>query len=140
LMGIGDGSFSGPAFATVPNGPMETALGDFNHDGNLDVATGNLDGSVSILLGNGDGTFQPPTTQQIGRCILGVKIADFNGDGNLDLLAVDRACSDSPQTIYLLLGNGDGTLRPPVAVSPAGSNPWALAVGDFNGDGHADIA
>src|SRR5207237_2608175 len=32
-----------------------------------------------------------------------------------------------------------GTLQAP-AIYPAGSDPWAMAIGDFNGDGSTDIA
>jgi hypothetical protein len=36
-------------------------------------------------------------------------------------------------------GNGDGNFQSPVDY-PAGYNPFALAVGDFNGDGAPDVA
>jgi hypothetical protein len=38
----------------------------------------------------------------------------------------------------VLLGNGDGTFQPAVEYA-TGAGPWALAVGDFNGDGHLDV-
>jgi hypothetical protein len=53
LLGNGDGTFaqaSGSPYA-VGNGPYVIAAGDFNGDGKLDLAVGNLtDGTVSILL------------------------------------------------------------------------------------------
>jgi FG-GAP-like repeat len=39
----------------------------------------------------------------------------------------------------VLLGNGDGTFQAPVTVS-AGVEPFAVVVGDFNGDGNLDFA
>ena len=39
----------------------------------------------------------------------------------------------------MLLGQGDGTFQAPLT-SPAGLGPAYMAVGDFNGDGVADVA
>lgn len=67
--------------------------------------------------------------------ILQVLTADFNGDGNQDLvfLQVFR--------ITVVLGNGDGTFRPPIH-TPVTATPYfsAMAVGDFNNDGKIDVA
>ena len=41
--------------------------------------------------------------------------------------------------VTVLIGQGDGNFQPPVAF-PAGSQPTALVVADFNGDFHADLA
>jgi uncharacterized repeat protein (TIGR01451 family) len=40
--------------------------------------------------------------------------------------------------VSVLLGNGDGTFQPLVSY-PVGVNPYSVAVGDFNGDGKADL-
>ena len=57
--GNGDGSFQAPVAYATAGKPHSIAAGDFNRDGNLDLAVGTVDGPVSILLGNGDATFQP---------------------------------------------------------------------------------
>jgi hypothetical protein len=42
--------------------------------------------------------------------------------------------------VHVLFGKGDGTLQTRPISYVAGALPWALAVGDFNGDGRADLA
>ena len=59
------------------------AAGDFNGDGNVDlaVATDVANSSVSILLGNGDGTFKPPVSYATDEDVYWVAVGDFNDDG-----------------------------------------------------------
>jgi hypothetical protein len=60
LLGHGDGTFAAPVgVSTYGESPNSVAAGDMNGDGKLDlvVATGQLYGTVSVLLGHGDGTF-----------------------------------------------------------------------------------
>ena len=95
----------GPFFSNTF--PTSIAVGDFNHDGILDLAVTAETNSnnVVILLGNGDGTFYTKTAYTAGEGAISVVVADFNHDGNLDL-----AVANSLSTyLTILLGNGDGT-------------------------------
>jgi hypothetical protein len=142
LLGNGDGTFRSPNPYPSLEHPGSLALGDFNGDGKPDLAISNSS-FVVILLGNGDGSFLPPTAYNAGYLPIAVTVGDFNGDGKLDLAVGD----DGPylyqgytgDTISILLGNGDGTFRSPISYT-AGSQPVALALGDFNGDGSLDVA
>jgi FG-GAP-like repeat/Abnormal spindle-like microcephaly-assoc'd, ASPM-SPD-2-Hydin len=134
LLGNGDGTFKPATSYPTDVYPLALAVGDFNSDGNLDLAVANQNSNdVSILLGKGDGTFSPTVNYAAGTNPECVVAADFNHDGNLDLLVCDAG--GSPQ---LLLGRGDGTFQPPVVFSQTGAGKLA-AVADFDGDGNLDV-
>jgi hypothetical protein len=63
-------------------------------------------------------------------------VADLNGDASPDVVSA----SNSTNIISALIGNGDGTLQAPRNTAAAPSNINALAAGDLNGDGKADVA
>jgi hypothetical protein len=140
LLGNGDGTFKTHVDFEAGTCPGAIVTGDFNQDGKTDLAVSNYS-DVAVLLGNGDGTFQAPVNYSapgIGQLTAG----DFNGDGKLDLAAVPQsACSapGSPGVVFVLFGNGDGTLQSPVTFATQ-TCPVAFASGDFNGDGAPDLA
>ena len=105
-LGTGDGTFEAPSPTgalvdpTQQQDPSAIAVGDFNGDGNLDVAVA-LAGtdSVSISLGNGDGTFQPATTIGLpaGGAPDAIVAGDF-GNGHTDLAVADPRPGDATMT------------------------------------------
>jgi hypothetical protein len=132
ILGNGNGTFQAPVLYTVID-PVAVAVGDFNADGAQDVVTANESGhGVSVLLGNGDGTFQPPVNYTVGNSNYPhhVDIADFNSDGRQDLVVTSNK-------VHVFWGNGDGTFQPTVTYTVTASS---VTVGDFDNDGHPDIA
>lgn len=137
MKGNGDGSFatlvpvngSGAAFV----GAITAVVGDFNHDGKLDIATAlqtvgaTLQGIIQISNGNGDGTFSPlynvPNVLQVTTPLL---VGDFNADGSLDLSTGG----------FIYYGQGDGTF--PTSSGRTGLPTFVLA-SDAKGDGQLDI-
>jgi hypothetical protein len=115
--------------------PMSLVVGDFNGDGNPDLATANNTGNnVSILLGDGLGGFGAATNVPVGFQPSSLVVGKFNGDGSLDLAAANAAS----HTVSILQGGGDGSFTAGSTIAiPAAS--FGAAVGDLNGDGKLDL-
>ena len=68
-------------------------------------------------------------------------VGDFNGDGKLDVVSINGGGAEFE--LDVAMGNGDGTFQSPViqnVFSISQPTPYAMAVGDFNGDGRLDVA
>jgi hypothetical protein len=135
LPGEGNGVFQAPVI--IANGvanASDLAAGDFNGDGNQDLAVayesnGFSESVVSVLRGTGGGDFLPLANFAVGPNARTVTTGDFNFDHKLDL-AVGGAS--------VLLGKGDGSFGTPIDFG-GGGNVGVVAA-DFNGDTKPDIA
>jgi hypothetical protein len=141
-LGNGDGTFQPPiSTPTLHRLPSSIAAGDFNGDGNLDVAITNLDAGwdirieVDVLLGLGDGTFQHSPFYGPPSNFVGAVAADFNRDHNLDL----AAAREDVGMETILLGDGTGTFQHPVFNFLTTGSPSLPVIGDFNADGNLDL-
>lgn len=133
-------SFNATVYDGTGDYPTFTAAGDFDTDGDIDIALAVFhDTRTYIFLNNGDGSFSDPLyvdQKDGGRSITA---ADFNNDGKLDLATANR----DPRGYYdssvsIMLGNGDGTFVWNATYSVAES-ARGITNADFDGDGNLDL-
>jgi hypothetical protein len=158
LEGYGDGTFraamdffspvpaSGRAFSEV------IASADLNGDGYPDLVVGNCcDGGITVFLSQPDGSLALGVIYGANESLTSVAIADFNGDGIPDIAALDLGSSSSNGNgVQIFLGSSKipGTFSAGASYSTGGSGAGGIkngafnqiVTGDFNKDGHIDIA
>lgn len=137
LMGAGDGTFQVAGLLPMSN-PADVLVADFNADGRLDlVASNGSNWAVLTFLGKGDGTFEAPRVVSLGTSVSQLVAGDFDENGTLDL-AVVEFYSDR---IEILMGDGEGSFTTrPYERYYSGRSPYSIALGDFDGNGHQDLA
>ncbi|MCB2156870.1 VCBS repeat-containing protein [bacterium] len=139
--GVGDGTFAAGVAYSLPAGPQDVTVADFNGDLIDDLATANYSGdNVSILTGVGDGTFNTAVDYLAGDNPYDVAAEDLDGDGIKDLVVTNYISND----VSILIGNGsggigDGTFAGPVNYAVE-KTPHKISIDDFNADGITDVA
>ncbi len=150
FFGNADGTLTnGGTFNTGEN-TYNAAVADLGN-GKLDlVTTGTNTGKVYVMLGNGDGTFQASVaylalTPKAGQnvSVQGLVLTNYgdvtaNGPLNIVVTAAPRVGGAAAQVIRLP-GNGDGTFGAAQVLATVGT-AGPIAAGDFNGNGHTDLA
>jgi hypothetical protein len=119
--------------------PRHVVVGDFNNDGDLDVAVANSGtDNIGIFLDYNNGTFATQISYPTGLLSrpYSLAVGDFNNDSRLDIVVANFGIN----SVGVLLGYGNGSFASQIITSLGSSRPLALAVGHFNKDNHLDIA
>ncbi len=129
--------------AVGPN-PSAVAIGDFDGNGRLDLATALLeDSQVAALLQSAGGSFgaalrSPVTLTSQRAAPIEIKVIDADCDGRDDLVVANNAIN----TVSILRSTGDGRFSITNEIDPflIGDLPTAILVADFDSDGRQDFA
>ncbi len=108
-------------------------VGDFDRDGDSDIAYASSNNDATILLNNGDTTFRD-ADYYLKSEITALSSADFNRDGKPDL-----AASTFYGKLAIYLGDGEGALQETANYVSSPEAQW-VDIADYNADAFADIA
>ena len=160
LLGQGDGTFIGVEDVIVDPTPNAVIAGDTDNDGLADpivsrslsvcsneatksCSTNSDCGGSNTCQSNGrllvrrslpNGGFAAPLALQFPGDAFAIGSGDFNADGRLDIVALNKSTSN----VSMFLGQRDGFPSTPQNYLVAGG--VALAVGDWDRNGRADLA
>lgn len=135
LLGLGNGGFYGMKSVDVGYDAFAVAAPDLNNDTHADIVAATKH-TLTTFLGDGSGGFSQCTTcdyQSPGS--RDIEVLDANEDGIADI-----ACSFIENNrLRIYRGDGLGGFPTHRLVNDVIA-PYGLCSGDFNGDGHTDIA
>lgn len=120
---------------TTTEGAFGVAAGDFNDDGDDDIAVANGD-DILTLVATGTASFESAVSLETpaGSLAFRTHIADVTNDGIPDVLGV----YSNQAIVSVFPSNGDGTFGERVDIS-VGAPSDSLSSGDVNDDGIPDI-
>jgi hypothetical protein len=136
LLNDGKGNFTiGGTYGNPTWYTRNAAVGDLNGDAYPDIAVANRGMTSYVCMNDGKLHFDCRPLPDSPSAAT-VAIADIDGDGANDVI---YACRDECQSV-VYFNDGKGDFARKESWGPPKSSTRAMAVADFNGDGHLDIA
>lgn len=131
---LGPGAAPPVELPVPPDGAIGDAVaGDFDGDGDTDLALAGGDGRLLVIAGDGAGGWTLVNNQTVSGSLDDLVPLQWNGDEMLDL-----AATDGFGNAILLLNAGDGTF-PEIGVLPVEPPVSSVVRTDFGSDGYHDL-
>lgn len=134
----GQGEFTSTTTPIASRFAQSIVAADFNNDGYLDLATGDLETAsvITVLFNDGAGNFSQSQAITAGRVARNITTGDFDGDGDVDLALANQS-GFTNQTVTLL-ENNNGVFSVQANID-GGADPLAITSGDYDNDGDVDL-
>jgi hypothetical protein len=130
-----NGTFGSPMLHYAGDLPDDLTVGDFDGDGNSDIAIANSYYSqIIILFNSSNGSFPGYSEIDGGDTPTSIASADLNGDSLLDLAVT----SSGTNRLSVLLNRGNYNFAAPVSFN-VGQSPVDIAAGNLDGDSLPDL-
>jgi hypothetical protein len=134
----GKGTFAAGATIPLQSTSGRVAVADVNGDGKGDILS--QDTQLGVMLNQGKGSFGGETRYPVNGSIQAFAVGKLKDSGGPDVAVLAYDPSQKPyETLDIVLDDGTGAFSMPTTIGLTWEFLHAVAIGDLDGDGHADV-